>query len=269
MNSYQLTIDKSRLRAIFSKAAKDYDRYALLQARISDELFNKLKEIKNPLNILDIGSGTARLTKKLSSVFPEAKILGLDFASGMLDEVKNKKNHLSLIQADAQFLSFKENSFDLVISNLSYQWVDDLTAAFNQVHNVLKSKGRLFITIFGKDTLKELKSSFFEDWKIRHKGRNFLYRQLPDEDSIYRALAKSRFKDIRINRKIKRQTYQDLFSLLKWLKFTGSNYNTEVFFNNLGSRQIFKNISDIYKARYHDNGKLYATFEVIYAQAIK
>ena len=262
-------IDKLRLRKLFSKAAKNYDKYALLQAEISRGLLNKLKGIKGPLNILDVGVGTGRLAERFSLVFPQAKIFGLDFAFGMLQEAADKKSYLSLIQADAEFLPFKNNSFHLVISNLSYQWINDLVGAFNQAYNLLKREGRFFITIFGKDTLKELKLSFFEACKARYREAKPLYLQLPDRDSVYMALLKSKFKDIEIKRNIKRENYQDLFDLLKWLKLTGSNYNPERFFNNLGSRQILEDISEIYKTRYHDNGKLYASFEVIYAGAVK
>ena len=269
MDSYPTMIDKLRLRKLFSKAAKDYDRHALFQAGISRGLLNKLKGIKGPLNILDVGIGTGRLAERLPAIFPKAKIFGLDFAWGMLQEARNKKNYPWLIQADAQFLPFKNNSFHLVISNLSYQWIDDLVGAFNQAYNLLKKEGRFFITVFGKDTLKELRLSFFEVWKARCKQANSLYLQLPDENSVYTALVNSRFRNIKINRKIKRETYWDLFSLLKWLKVTGSNYNTGDFFNNLAARQILKDMSEIYKIRYHDNGKLYASFEVIYAEATK
>jgi len=262
-------IDKLRLRRLFSRAAKDYDRYALLQAKISEDLFNKLRKIDKSLSILDVGVGTGRLTEKLSLSFPEAKIFGLDFAFGMLRQAMNRKIYPSLIQSDAQFLPFKDNSFDLVISNLSYQWVDNLVDAFDQIHNVLKKEGGFFITIFGRDTLKELRLSFLEARRLRYGEIKPLYLQLPDEEGLHETLTRLGFRNIEISRKLKKKTYRNLFSLLKWLKATGSNYSSGDLFNNLGSRQILEETAEVYRARYRDNGNIYASFEVIYAEARK
>ena len=137
------------------------------------------------------------------------------------------------------------------------------------INSFLKKDGEFFISIFGKDTLKELKSSFSKVLRTRGKKSDSLYVQLPDEGCVYEALAKAEFKDIKIKRSFRKMAYQDLFSLLNWLKATGSNYSSGDLFSNLGLRQILGETAEVYKERYHDNGNIYASFEVIYAEARK
>jgi malonyl-CoA O-methyltransferase len=262
-----MIIDKLRVRESFSRAAKYYDRYALIQHRIADGLTARLKRLKGVSNILDIGTGTARLTIQMSQIFPEADIYGLDFASGMLEEARNNNGNTRLIQADAQNLSLKTETFDLIISNLSYQWIDDLTDAFSQVHSALRREGNFLLSVFGEGTFKELRESLQEALYTRSMRKDFIYLKMPSKEYVYRALSKAGFRCIELNQEIHREFYPDLFSILRWLKLTGGSYRPEGLFDNLGTRQILNEASAIYKCRHRVEDKIYATFEVIYAQA--
>lgn len=61
------------------------------------------------------------------------------------------------IQADEEYLPFQENSLDLVISNLSLHWVNDLPSVFVQVQKALKDDGLFMGCIFGGNTLYQLR----------------------------------------------------------------------------------------------------------------
>ncbi|XP_035177238.1 arginine-hydroxylase NDUFAF5, mitochondrial isoform X1 [Oxyura jamaicensis] len=63
------------------------------------------------------------------------------------------------IVADEEFLPFKEDTFDLVVSSLSLHWVNDLPKAFREIHQVLKPDGVFIGSMFGGDTLYELRCS--------------------------------------------------------------------------------------------------------------
>ncbi|KAL7991310.1 hypothetical protein Chor_015566 [Crotalus horridus] len=63
------------------------------------------------------------------------------------------------IIADEEFLPFKENTFNLVVSSLSLHWVNDLPKALHEVHRVLKPDGVFIGSMFGGDTLFELRCS--------------------------------------------------------------------------------------------------------------
>lgn len=54
---------------------------------------------------------------------------------------------------------FDDNSLDMVISNLSLHWVNDLPGCFRSIIKSLKQDGVFLASIFGGDTLFELRSS--------------------------------------------------------------------------------------------------------------
>ncbi|KAF3852658.1 hypothetical protein F7725_006013 [Dissostichus mawsoni] len=63
------------------------------------------------------------------------------------------------VLADEEFLPFKENTFDLVVSSLSLHWINDLPGALRQIHQVLKPDGVFIGAMVGGETLYELRCS--------------------------------------------------------------------------------------------------------------
>lgn len=59
---------------------------------------------------------------------------------------------------DEELIPFKVNNFDLIISNLSLHFINDLPGTLIQYHNALKPKGLFIASILGGDTLKELRA---------------------------------------------------------------------------------------------------------------
>lgn len=64
-----------------------------------------------------------------------------------------------LIKTTVFVLQFDKNSLDLVISNLSLHWVNDLPGCFRSIWNSLKPDGVFIASMFGGDTLYELRCS--------------------------------------------------------------------------------------------------------------
>ncbi|MCD5397549.1 class I SAM-dependent methyltransferase [candidate division NPL-UPA2 bacterium] len=135
---------KARIKKHFSGAATSYDNLTLFQKRWGERIVKEvLRQRGIPECILDIGSGTGRCSLQLAATYPRALVLGFDLAQGMVScaERKRKKEklpHLFFCQADAEHLPLPDNSFDVVISNLAYQWVEDLKLAFAEVFRVLR-----------------------------------------------------------------------------------------------------------------------------------
>ena len=87
MNEFE--IDKREVRRAFSKAAKHYDAAAVLQREICGRMLEKLDIIKHqPFHLLDIGSGTGWGTRQLGGLYPQADIVALDIAIGMLQAAR-------------------------------------------------------------------------------------------------------------------------------------------------------------------------------------
>lgn len=250
----------------FSKASDSYDELSVIQREIANELLLNIKIFNSTKHVLDIGLGTGYLTKKIKSSNSNLQMHGLDLALGMLNKARQKIPNLSLVQADASCLPFKEQTFDLIISNLAYQWIGNLEHAFKQVRRILKTDGRCYFSIFTENTLKELRQVISES--KMPKSDSLAY--LPDKFMVKDLLEKTGFKIAHMNFRIKKQYYSNLLELLNWLKLIGANrYWSDRFYQGLSARNFIERISKRYEESFKYNDKIFATFEVLFVELIK
>ncbi len=250
---------KNKIRHSFSKAATRYEKAASLQKEIGLELLDEIKSQNLPKRILDVGTGTGWLAEKISQEFPQSRIIGVDFADGMI-ECARKKNSFGLVGADCLHLPFKAGLFDLIVSNLVYQWVKDLKQAFGEVYRALERNGIFYATLFSARTLEELFVS------LEKGGAREKLRRLPSENNIRRALVKSGFVDCQLSSSTRRVYFADMLSLIKWLKQIGANVPDNRFF--IG-KELLLRANEFYKNNFFENGQAYALFETISVKARK
>src|SRR2546425_7575093 len=109
--SYHLKTEQ--IAASFSRAAHHYDKVAVLQNEVGQQMLERLDFIRmQPKVILDVGSGTGKMTRLLEKKYPQAKILSTDIAEGMLIQAKKNASWLSkqkFICADAARLPFPDH----------------------------------------------------------------------------------------------------------------------------------------------------------------
>ncbi len=268
-----LQLIDQKIRRAFSNAAQQYDVLASLHKEIGRELLEKIKDFKNPLKILDVGMGTGYLTNKLVHYFPEAEVFGLDFAPGMVEQAKKNSEGFTVVEADASSLPFPGNTFDLIISNLMYQWISDLPQAFASAHSVLKPKGLFYLTMFGRDTFQELFESLKETSEIPRYARKgssptfpLSIRRLAAQSEVQRAFSETGFKDIEFNSEQIKVHFPSMKDLLKWIKDIGANYLEKDIF--IGKEWLSR-ADDYYSKNFGDKFGIYATFQVIWAEARK
>ena len=248
----------SKIRSTFNDAASNYDDNAFLQSEIANRLAEKLKVISiKPQTIIDLGSGTGLLSNKTAEIFPNANLICVDFAQqSLLENPQNLK-----VCANAYELPFASNSVDFIVSNLMMQWCPDLKALFNECFRVLKPEGLILFTTFGPDTLKELKRSWSAVDSSAHVN-NFI-----DMHDIGDQMLQSGFQSPIMEMDNITLTYEKVLDLMHDLKSIGAQ--------NVGSRSKaltgktkFKKMIEMYES-YRSDGKLPATYEVIYGHAWK
>ncbi|KAL3278973.1 hypothetical protein HHI36_016491 [Cryptolaemus montrouzieri] len=142
--------------------ANDVNLYDYLKDEIGYRLADRVLDIKRKFGLAaDLGCGRGYVAKHLSRDSIDQLILcdvskyNLEAASSTVeDDIKIKKKIL-----DEENIEFKSNSLDLVLSNLNLHWVNDLPRAFKQILKALKEDGVFLASVFGGDTLYELRSS--------------------------------------------------------------------------------------------------------------
>jgi len=156
-------IDRGRVERSFHRGAGQYDQHTPVQQRVVQRLLERLSAelSQEPQRVLDIGCGTGQLLQQLAQRYPQAKLTGLDLAPNMLQQAAERLgNGAELLQGDAERLPGKDNSFDLVVSTSTFQWLEECATCFGEVRRVLEPGGLFCFALFGDGTLFELQNSW-------------------------------------------------------------------------------------------------------------
>ena len=251
----------NRIKQGFGGSAKDYDRFSGLHREIADKFFAQVVREQAPAALLDVGCGTGYLTAKLKCHFSQSKIIGLDFSREMLEVASHKHQGVGWVLADAHDLPFSDGCFDILTSNLSYQWAGDLSRAFREARRVLSPSGILACTLFGFRTCQELFQSLGEA-----KTTALQFIRLPDESQVREALTISGFENPGIECELIKKEFNGMRELMAWLKSIGANNLSREGY--LGPEAMSR-ASDIYRRKFAYSKGVAATFEVIKVYAKK
>ena len=255
-------LSSSDVARSFSKAASTYDAAAFFQRIAGERLFERLDYFKlEPKQIIDLGCGTGVFTRQLSERFPAAEVTGLDIAEGMIEWCKQQSSAEQYVCANALALPFEDNSVDLIFSNLSIQWVENLQDLFNELNRVLKPEGLLLFTTLGPDTLKELKQSFAQVDQYQHVN-DFI-----DMHHVGDAMLQAKMLDPVVDAEPVVISYDKASELMRDLKDIGAhNIDSRRNSGLMGPKKL-RAVEKAYRQFALEDGKLPATYELVYGHA--
>ncbi len=265
MEAGRQCLNKRLLRRSFNAAAVSYDAAAVLQREVGKRLIERLELIRlNPRWVLDIGAGTGTTTRQLMRRYPRARFVALDIAPAMLSRARRRAPLLQRLRcacADAESLPFATDSFDLVFSNLTLQWVNDPGRVFREIQRVLRPSGLLVFTSLGPDTLKELRQS----WEC---ADGYVHvNQFVDMHEVGDTLVQVRLADPVMEMEHFTLTYRSARDLVRELKALGA-HNVIIGRNTgLTGRRRWLAMEAAYERWRAAEGLLPATYEVVYGHA--
>jgi SAM-dependent methyltransferase len=117
-------------------------------------------------SVLEVTTGTGRLTKHLRKYFPATtKLTASDLSPDMLEVAKARLNDSTIEYqvADVQQLPFADNSFDLVVCHYGLMFLPDKQKGFDEIIRVLKSGGRFVFATWDKTRNIPVMSIILED----------------------------------------------------------------------------------------------------------
>ena len=106
----------------------------------------KIVKKSNPLNVLDIATGTGDLAISLSKT-NATKIVGLDISEGMLAVGRNKiakqnlSNKIDMVFGDSENIPFSDNYFDAITVAFGVRNFENLEKGLQEIYRVLKPSG--------------------------------------------------------------------------------------------------------------------------------
>lgn len=257
-------IDKRRARRAFEQAAPAYDEAAVLQREIASRMLERLDYVRlEPETILDLGAGTGYAFDALQRRYRKARVIALDFALPMLRIARRRGSLLRrprCLCADAESLPLAGGSVDLVVSNATLQWCNDLEATFRDLARVLRPGGLLMFTTFGPDTLRELR----EAWAVAD-GHSHV-SPFPDMHDVGDALVRAGFADPVMDAERLTVTYGEVRGLMADLKVLGTRNATLQRPRGLTGKARMRVMEQAYEA-HRVEGRLPATYEVVHGHA--
>ncbi len=263
--SNEFALDVRRVRDSFSQAARTYDAAAVLQSTVRDELLRRLEVLRmEPAVVVDLGAGTGQASIALKRRYPGGRVVAMDIAPGMLLQARKRQTLLrrfDRVVADAAALPLGNASVDMLFSSLMLQWCNDPDRVLRECRRVLRPGGVLHFTTLGPDTLVELRKS----WQAADPGHAHVNRFI-DMHDLGDALVRAGFAEPVLDVERYTLTYDDARGLMRDLKAIGAHNSTAGRARGLTGKSALARMLAAYEG-FRREGKLPATYEVVFAQA--
>ena len=262
-------LDKRLLRQSFEKAAAGYDAAAVLQLEVCRRMLARLDYVTlAPAAILDAGCGTGNVIAALRERYPRAVLYAFDIALGMVKHACARVSWLDRLRGrgvapvcgDIERLPLRAAAINMVWSNLALQWVNEPPRALAELRRVLAPGGLLMFSTFGPDTLKELRAAYQGTDRYAHVN------QFIDMHDLGDMLVHAGFADPVMDMEYITLTYGDVRALMRDLKAIGAHTVTGGRRTGMTARATLAAVEQNYE-RFRSDGRLPATFEVIYGHA--
>jgi malonyl-CoA O-methyltransferase len=266
-------IDRRRVQQAFTLHAGEYDTHACVQKRVVARIAGLLRDLPaTPQRVLDIGSGTGMLLRKLAGLYPATELIGIDLSIGMgLKARTNLAMHhgVRLLTGDAEALPFRDRTFDLVVSTSTFQWLENLDAVCAETFRVLAPGGCFIFALFGRQTLFELRGSYRHAWERSGHGPEERTHTFHAATEVKAALGHACFNDACVSSELEVEYHPDVPTLLRSLRRIGAGNAALAGSRGLAERRVMLDMMNIYQREHAVDGRIPATYEVIYGEAGK
>jgi len=227
------------------------------ESRLAD-IFNG-EIIKKFPTALNIGARTGKYSNKIIKNAGVTNLTNSEISEKMLAQCKSGTN----IVIDEEKLTFDNESFDMIFSILNLHWTNNLPATLMKIRNLLKKEGLFIATIFGGETLKELRHSILEA-EMEHSEISPRISPFVHVKDAGMLLQKSGFNLPVAASDIITVEYSSAFELMNDLKNMGETNALTKRSKKFLTRSKLNDIAAKYSELFsNDEGNITASFEII------
>lgn len=243
-----------------NRAAATFDDHDFLFAEIGERLCDRLEDVTRSFPVaLDLGCHTGGLRRQLQGRGNIETLIQADLSESMARQA----GELALA-ADEEFLPFAPASFDLVLSNLSLHWVNDLPGALLQIRQSLKPGGLFLATMLGGETLRELRQSMARGETAIDGGLSPHVSPFADVRDGGNLLQRAGFIQPVADLETLTVSYPDPFKLMADLRGMGESNAVRENRKGLTSRRLMMEMAERYREDFADGDERFpATFQTI------
>ena len=264
MSSPPRLFDRSLLAARRNRAAKAFSQAQFLRDRSIEDTLLTLAAINRRFErALDMSAADGGFGRALTASDAAARV-GLLIEGELSPRLSAQQSGPARLVMDEEWLPFADDSLGLIVSVLGLHSVNDLPGVLVQVRRALTPDGLFIGTLFGGETLKELRGCLMEaELEVRggHGPRIAPFAEGPD---LIDLLRRTGFSMPVVDSDRVEVSYEHPLRLLADLRAMGEG-NVLIDRPRLGlNRAILQKMSELYFARFGDaEGRVTATFEII------
>jgi SAM-dependent methyltransferase len=258
MSPSPLIFDRMLVRARRRRAASIGPATFLLD-RVADDLADRLAAVLRRFELaLDLGTPSEAVRAALARVGSVGTIVRAATLSAGAPA-------RPFVVADEEALPFGDAAFDLAVSALALQFVNDLPGALVQIRRALKPDGLFLAALLGGETLTELRQSFAAAESDIEGGVSPRVAPFADLRDLGALLQRAGFALPVTDADRITVRYDSAFALMHDLRRMGAtNALTDRRRSRL-RRATLMRTAEIYAERFSDDdGRVRATFEVLW-----
>lgn len=259
--------DRRLVRLHRDRAAATLEAHDFLFRETAERLADRLDDVTRAFpRALELGCHGGELAAAVGERGGIRDLVQCDLSPAMARRAARNGRPTAVV--DEELLPFADGSFDLVLSNLSLHWVNDLPGCLRQIHRILKPDGLFLATLLGGGTLAELRAALVEAETAETGGaspRVSPFAELSDAGGL---LQRAGFALPVVDLDTLTVTYPDPFRLMRDLRGMGETNAARARPNRFTRRATLFRAAAEYQAHHADGaGRLPATFQILYLTA--
>lgn len=260
--------DRQTVRRHRDRAADGLADYGFLLEECGERLADRLLDVTRRFPLaLDLGCHGGQLKTILGGRGGIETLIQCDLSTRMAARAATLTGTLA-VAADEEFLPFAEGCFDLILSNLSLHWVNDLPGALIQIRRALKPDGLFLAAMLGGETLKELRQSMMEAEAAVEGGASPRISPMADVRDMGDLLQRAGFALPVADFDLIEVSYSDPLRLMADLRGMGEGNAVRERRKGFTRRTTLMAAAQRYRERFAaPDGRVPATFQVIFLTA--
>ncbi len=192
---YQQKIDYDKISKTYNRR---YEHNRL--SEVIEELKKTITLNRNSI-MMDVGCGTAYWLDHFSN--DTSNLFGVDLSFGMLQKAAQRNKYFKLVQASAEFLPYKEKSFDIIICINALHFFNT-NHFINECSTLLKPNGNIVLVVLDLHNPE----SYWYAYNYFKSIKEYDYNRFESIDKIEDNLKQNNFR--KVSHKIV-QVVEDVF----------------------------------------------------------
>ena len=273
---HTMLFEREHVRLHRERAAATLDAHDFLFAEVAERLTERLDDVKRDFPLaLDIGCHGGEVGKSLTQGDNRRgnidTLVQCDPSPRMTAKAIGATGQLGFA-ADEEFLPVKPHSFDLVMSNLSLHWANDLPGAMVQIRQSLKPDGLFLAAMLGEGTLQELRTALMAAELEIEMGMSPRTSPCATVQDVGALLQRAGFTLPVVDTETITVSYPDMFKLMADLRGMGETGAVSGRRKNFTRRDVMMRAAEYYAEKFAGQddvgeGRIPATFDIIYLTA--